>query len=618
MHRAEVLKTITAAGQVLNVRMFGATGDNRALTVKVIAASHEVEVPSSAGFSPGESVVLVHAGSATSLKPPSGLLAQAMTYGRFYVVDRPGCLVDRVNPSCSTQWNFWVEAVDNRGGISSTSVQAVVSAGPAKPNPTNRIKLVWESVLDAVGYMVYGCSGHACKPALIAVLPNNWYLSPSEQPCAGCARPLYMVFWYMGHDFGADERLGKMVSASGAHQHLFTRVTGVHGNAISLVDAPMISGLAQMEHDDSPAFQRAIDRAKTTAGHGASIFIPPGQYPIGQTLTFYNTYLLHLFGQSAEGSLPSTSLVWHGAPGGTVFSLNGAREHLFEDFSVVDIPNGSTPGVMFDIDKYDVDRTLRVATTHDRFSDIGIGRSGIGVRIGNRSSGNCELMQFQDVMMSPYGGGWYGYYISGRGQTLDEKIQGGSIGPRQVAIYLNSAGSLDVDALDLNNNQIDWYVNGPVTHVIERGSDSEHAAHHLYVPFASTEPVRFAIYNSRFYDYTQTVASDDFYIVDNSSRGLELSGNSICGQGAPCRIFFSSGGTRAPAELLSVDNMYGTTQPFISPPDVRQALISVLDHGCAGPTGGKCEPVLISSQMDPAVAKLLLLHFRTQALPNGQ
>ncbi len=500
----------SAGAPVLNVRSFGATGIDDAFTVRTIAGSRIIKLANSGRFSPGQSVMLIHAGGPSNLRPPVHFIAQAMTYGELNAVDKPGCTASAWwNQNCSTEWDFSVEAVDVRGGISPSTAVAAVSRGPVKPNPTSRIKLVWDSVPEAAGYLVYGCSGDGCTPSLIAVLPNNWYLDDHEQPCAGCQRPRNMVFWYMGKNYGADQQLGTKFSRDGAPQDLFTRATSAQNESVTLADAPGISGQVQMGYDDSPAFQAAIDRARST--HAASIFIPQGKYPIGQTLDFYRTAPIHVFGAGSEGSSPSTALVWRGAPGGTVLSLVQAREHLLEDFSITDVPNGSTPGTAIDIDSYDRGGNGGgITTTHNRFYDLGIGRSGIGVRLGNRSNSNCEMMEFRDVMLSPYGPGWYGYYIAGGTNTLDEKIDGGSIGPRQVAIFLNSAGSVDAYALNLNNNQIDWYVNRRVVHVLERGSDSEHTSHHLYLPFASPDAVRIAIYDSRFYDYPQTVASNGF------------------------------------------------------------------------------------------------------------
>src|SRR5215510_11136903 len=98
-------------------------------------------------------------------------------------------------------------------------------------------------------------------------------------------------------------------------------------------------------------------------------------------------------------------------------------------------------------------------------------------------------MAFDDITIdAPWNGqrGGYGYYIAGARQTLDETIDSGFIGHRDVAIYLNSAGSVDTYALGFGNNSIDWYLNNVIDRVLETASDSEGAYQHLYVAFADT------------------------------------------------------------------------------------------------------------------------------------
>jgi len=93
------------------------------------------------------------------------------------------------------------------------------------------------------------------------------------------------------------------------------------------------------------------------------------------------------------------------------------------------------------------------------------------------------MMEFRNVIIdATYNGegGWYGYYIAGGCETYDERIDGGSIGTRDVAVYLNRVGSLDSHVLNLAHNFTDWYLNDLVsTHLVELRSDSEMAAQHL-------------------------------------------------------------------------------------------------------------------------------------------
>lgn len=608
---------VVAAGSVFNVRSFGATANNGVISSRTTTGSRTVAVAGTAGLAPGQPVVLIHAGPPTSLGAPSGFSATAITYDQDMVVDKPGCTVSpSFNPNCYTPWTFQVQAVDALGGISPVTQRAVVTNGPQQPSPTDRIKLVWDSTAAATGYMVYACPGAGCTPALAAVLPNTWFTDADASPCNGCSQPSKMVYWYMGNivpnksarprDFGVDQALGTRLSPAGANQNLYTTITSIlSGNSVGVADGAGTSGNVQMNHDDSPAFQAAINKAKA-AGQGASVFIPAGVYPIGRPLDFEPSYGMHVFGVAAAQSV----LAWRGAPGGTMLDLNQTRDSIFENFGVNNAPGVTTPGVAVDIDKYDSGRGMKQIATHDTLADLIIGSSGIAVRLGNRSIGNCEMMQFRNVDISPYYAGWVGYYIASRASTVDEEITAGSIGPRPIGILLDEAGSVDSYAVNMNNNQIDWYIihTAYFSHLIEKATDSEHAAEHLYVPGTANLPLTIDISDSRFYDYVTTIAANGYYMINNSSRGMELSGNDVCGEyTVPCRIFVTSG-PNAPAELLSVNNRYGTLHPFATAAGGKLAVVSVLDHGCndaAGP-GKLCQSQLLSSNVNPAVAQLLL------------
>ena len=453
---------------VLNVRDFGASASPSSTRAKTAVGSDSVQVAGIENFRVGQAVALLHAGPPPSVSTPTGFVVQPMTYDRRGLVIQADCRIDKGNAGCSSKWTWQLVAVDSKGGTSVPASPVTIADGPATPSATNRVRLYWTSEPEAAGYLVYGCSGAGCHPMLKAVLPNNLYTT--VEACLTCPHSRYMVYWYMGHSFGTDEILSTALPADAQHQHLFTRIHAIGGNRVKLADAAGVSSAnVRLIHDDSPAFQAAINRAKAHANtpkiNGGVIFIPPGQYLIVQTLDFYRSSNIHLYGEGGEGSVNMTQLVWHGTAGGTVFSLNQARDLLFENFAVTDSDGGnggSTPGVILDIDKYDAGQGIAFITTHDRFRNLSLQRSGIAVRIANRSDSNCEMMRFDDVIIdSPWNdqGGWYGYYIAGAWQTYDEQINGGAVGLRDVAIYLNAAGSVDTYAFDLDHNLIDWYVN---------------------------------------------------------------------------------------------------------------------------------------------------------------
>jgi hypothetical protein len=575
---------------VLNVRDLGANASVRSTRAKTITGSDSIQVVGLEDFKVGQTVALLHAGPPVAVRTPAGLIVESMTYDKNGTVTQLGCKTDKANSSCSVSWTWQVVSVDPKGGSSVPTAPATIANGPTTSNVTNRIRLYWDSDPKASGYLVYGCSGTGCRPQLKAVLPNNWYRR--VEACPTCPRSQYMVYWYMGHRFGTDEILGTALPAAAQNEHLFTRIRAIGGTTVKLAAAPDLSSASiRLIHDDSPAFQAAINRAKgnanTPKSNGGEIFIPPGQYPIAQTIDFYRSSNIHLYGGGGEGSANMTQLVWRGAAGGTVFSLNQARDLLFENFAVTDSDGeigGSTPGVILDIDKYDTGEGIAFITTHDRFRNLGLQRSGIAVRIANRSDSNCEMMRFDDVIIDSAWngqGGWYGYYIAGAWETYDEQINGGSVASRDAALYLDGAGSVDAYALDLSHNLIDWYLNDVSDHIIETGSDSELAGQHLYVSFGSGTGIRMTIRDSRLVDTSDHLASHGYYIVDNASRGLELAGDDIfAGSENTDKVFFSANGAAAPAELVSVSNFYGDPKPFAVPEGAKSHLISVLDRTC--------------------------------------
>jgi hypothetical protein len=580
-------RTLSLEG-ALSPRSYGATASLRSVMVSTTAGSKVIRAANLADFAVGQHVALLTAGAPAAVGPPSGVTARPMTYASNRIVSTPGCKIDRANLNCSATWTWRIAAVDSRGGASPPSVPAVVNGGPAAPSSVNRIKLFWRSDTAAIGYLIYGCQRPGCSPTLKAVVPNNWYLDENERSCGGCARPAEMVYWYLGHSFGTDELSGAAMPGAGRRQVLYTTIQAINGSSITLSDAPSVtSGGIKLIHDDAPAFQAAINTAKSRAGtpgsNGGAIVIAPGQYSIVQTLDFYHSSNIHLFSLSTEGGVNSTQLVWRGTAGGMVFSLNQARDLLFESFAVTDM-GGSTPGIIFDIDKYNAGQGITLVTTHDRFRDIALQRSGVAVRIGNRSDSNLERMRFDDVSVgSAFNGqgGWYGFYIAGNGQTYDELINGGAIGLRDAAIYLNHAGSVDTYALNLSHNIIDWYINSYMGRgIIEIGSNSELAAQHLYVSFGSGSGLRVAVYDSRLITDAAHLASNGYYIVDNASSGLELAGNGISAGGmVPFKIMVL-GATAGYPLVVSRNNVFGYPQPFAVPPGATLKVMSAQDRAC--------------------------------------
>lgn len=115
------------------------------------------------------------------------------------------------------------------------------------------------------------------------------------------------------------------------------------------------------------------------------------------------------------------------------------------------------------------------------------------------------------------------------------------------------------------------------------------------------------IANSRLATTPQRLAGDGYYMVDNASLGLQLTGNLIGQQaGATCKVMVSNG-DQSPAPLLSVQNVYGDPHPFVTPPGVRAAMLSILDTSAAPNIRA------VSPPLDPAAANLIVSMLRAAA-----
>src|SRR5262245_20292607 len=70
--------------------------------------------------------------------------------------------------------------------------------------------------------------------------------------------------------------------------------------------------------DDTAAIQKALDELGR-ADHSPVLFFPSGTYRITKTLTLSYTVSISIVGDNPE----TTTIVWDGATGGTMLSVNG-------------------------------------------------------------------------------------------------------------------------------------------------------------------------------------------------------------------------------------------------------------------------------------------------------
>ena len=197
-----------------------------------------------------------------------------------------------------------------------------------------------------------------------------------------------------------------------------------------------------MRHDDSVPINAAISSVCSHTATGGTVggiveFPATSAYSLGQSLNLYGCWGVTLsltVAQNGDGGHP-VELEWHGVTGGTVINMNKAADSRVAGLSVSGI-NGNTAGVIIDVDNYTTGGGGDgLATQHDTFERLALGRAGIGIRVANRSTGNVQDLNFRDVQISNPSngqGGMWGYFFGGGGQTYNEEIRGGSnSGPRR-------------------------------------------------------------------------------------------------------------------------------------------------------------------------------------------
>ena len=358
------------------------------------------------------------------------------------------------------------------------------SAGPATLSTNNNLLVSWTGAANDIAYLIYSCSGASCTPTLHAVMPHAG--------APGATAESYRDF---GHAFGTDEDFGTAMRSSGSAQDLFAQITSVSGNSVTLSVAPAQTGSFTMRHDDSVPINAAISSVCSHTATGGTVggiveFPATSAYSLGQSLNLYGCWGVTLsltVAQNGDGGHP-VELEWHGVTGGTVINMNKAADSRVAGLSVSGI-NGNTAGVIIDVDNYTTGGGGDgLATQHDTFERLALGRAGIGIRVANRSTGNVQDLNFRDVQISNPSngqGGMWGYFFGGGGQTYNEEIRGGLIAGHDVAIMSAFVGQLEIYGTDFEQNKIeawasDRFGGGADGNMMFSGVTSESAQYFIY------------------------------------------------------------------------------------------------------------------------------------------
>lgn len=558
---------------VKNVRAFGATGSLATASATTVAGNATVTVNSIGDFNIGNWIKIDHAGAASDANTPTGVTIAPNSYGlnpnptsdiTKTAANGGGCQMDSAtgipghNTACNVSYTYQIVGVSQAGGWSAPTAAVSTSAGPATLSTNNNLVVSWTGAANDIAYLIYSCSGASCTPTLHAVMPHAG--------APGATAESYRDF---GHSFGTDEDFGTAMPSAATAQDLFAQITRVNGNSVTLSIAPAQTGTFTMRHDDSVPINAAINSICAHTATGGTVggiveFPATSAYALGQSINLYGCWGVTLSltaAQNGDGGHP-VELEWHGVTGGTVINMNKAADSRVAGLSVSGI-NGNTAGVIIDVDNYPTGGSGDgLATQHDTFERLELGRAGIGIRVANRSTANVQDMSFRDVQISNPSngqGGMWGYFFGGNGQTYNEEIRGGLIAGHDIAIVSAFVGQLEIYGTDFEQNKIeawtsDRFGGGADGNMMFSGVTSEGAQSFIFDPNSAGS--NFIIDASRIAD-----APGPNGFVMQLNRPTAIKSSWVCGGGTTiCGI--SNGNAPNPQPILSMQNSYGDSSPF--------------------------------------------------------
>ena len=459
---------------VKNVQAFGALCSATTVSVTTVASSTGIVASGSIGdFKVGQSVVIPLAGATSTIATPTINSAQLDSYGGTapapsqYLVagasyisgtcDTDSSSSTFANATCTSVYDYTLQAVAFNGSISAPSATVAVTGAPAVLSIDNAIVLQWTTDPAAVGYILKRCTGASCTPtanSIYHVFPNL----PVGQTSGG-----NFVYADVGNPFGHSEYTLTNAAQAG---FLNTTITAISGLNITLAVAPAQSGTLAMYHDDAPAFQAAAVAACSSTGNNcgelyAPLCVTGNPYTFGQAVSLYGFNGLLLKGTS--GANAGTFVNWLGPIGGIVFNQNYAADQIIDGISVPSGSGNDTPGVVFDLDKYtgptgDVygpggnpGGFSPAGATADTLRNAECGEAGICVNFGGTSNVDTNVVDHLHVNGQ---GGWVGIYSNSQ-ETYNEQAQNSKIETRDFGILGGDIASFKGSNLDFESNIVD-------------------------------------------------------------------------------------------------------------------------------------------------------------------
>ena len=542
----------------LNVKEFGATSSTASVACDATGGSTNVSCSASGDFVNGQNIVLYGAQTPLAVTP-TGLSVTATSH----ILDSSySC------PAGNTHWSYSVAAVDANGGISAASAPIMIGNGQAVLNMTCYNQITFNDSANAIGYLIYNCSGVACTPNnLVATLPVM------HAPDGGGAQS---PAWNdQGFEFGGTTQYPATPLTSAAAGAMYAKIVsggGTRNLVLSARASVSVIG-AYLAHDNAPIFNAVFAAACAqnvgVGGNmaGGSVIIPAGIYNIAQTIhPSAGCKSLRVEGQGRSGTPDATNLLWIGPPGGVALSVNQTRDSVFANFGITSSA-GQTIGVGLDFDNTPGGS---VASTHD-FFNLHIGQAAICTRIGNLATSNDDLSEFDlvcDGDSQPVGG-IYGFYIN-ESQAKQERFKGQTNG-YAYGIYdaaTSGGGDFVADMFAFSGQGIQAaYVGGPAAPLVFFRPTCEQCARFLETAQAGASE-NINVINGRFGN--QYVAPDKVFIY-YGNRGILNSENTD----------YANGTVNPNWEIFCDSNSYsgGGNQPIISSGDTFPTLT---------PFGGAC------------------------------
>jgi hypothetical protein len=560
-----------SVNSVPNVQAYGAACSITTATATASAGNVTVTVSAIGDFKVGQNVKLDHAGASSTLATPSITSVQPSSYGNNpRPVSGAGidgyaggatCTPDTTgaqfhNANCTTSYCYSIVNAAQNGSWSAPSASSCVSSAPSTVSSNNNLQVKWTTDPNAVGTLIYRCTGSSCTPSgLYAVLPNL----PVGQ-ASGAA----FTYVDMGNTFGQDEDFGTTKQSGAVAADLLTTITAINGTSVTLANAPSQSGSFTLRHDDAPAFQAAINAScqnSSRVQNCATVFVPgcANPYTLGQAVSFYGLLGAGLRGAGDTGTGAWASQIeWDGATGGIVFNLNKAGFGRIENLAIPGT-SGNTPGIAIDFDNHNgtgPGTTIASAATvptrwkfiHDECGQAGICFANCTGAI----NANCENTRYEDDWVDIPGahGGWSGIYF-GDGQAYDSVVEGGQAANRDYGINFTGVGSATVHDYNLSDNVIDFFSRGANEYIVFDTGVSESAQYFLYSPSSfDQETVR----GFRLGDG----ANPDGYVIYRPHGNFTLEDTFIDTNFTPTpeNIGIGSGGSDDAAPVF-INNVYG-------------------------------------------------------------